>query len=64
MLKKERYNIMLSPRIITAIDNYAKRIDSSRSELVNDILLKFVSENELFFNSNEDDCIIGQLEVF
>ncbi len=63
MLKKERYNIMLNPRIVVAIDNYAKTFNSSRSEVVNDILFDYVSENRLFQIPEETE-IIGQLKVF
>ncbi len=63
MLKKERFNIMLNPRIVGAIDNYSKVIDSSRSELINNILSDYISENHLFHYIPKEPEVAGQLEV-
>ncbi len=63
MLKKERFNIMLNPRIVCAIDNYSKAIDSSRSELINNILSDYITENDLFHYIPKEPELVGQLKV-
>lgn len=63
MLKKERFNIMLNPRVVGAIDNYSKVIDSSRSELINNILYDYLSENDLLHYIPKEAEVIGQLKV-
>ena len=62
MLKKERFNVMFNPRVIAAIDAYANFIDSSRSEILNEIAYNYVMENNLFSFVSEEQ-IDGQLEV-
>lgn len=62
MLKKVRYNIMLFPRIIAAIDLQARRLETSRSDLIQQILSDYIIENDLYINSPEEE-IDGQLEV-
>ena len=62
MLKKVRYNIMLFPRIINAIDFQARRLDTSRSDLIQQILSDYIIENDLLSNQSEEQ-IDGQLEV-
>ena len=62
MLKKVRYNIMLFPRVIAAIDLQARRLETSRSDLIQHILSDYIIENDLYINSSEEE-IDGQLEV-
>lgn len=62
MLKKVRYNIMLFPRVIAAIDLQARRLETSRSDLIQQILSDYIIENDLYINSSEEE-IDGQLEV-
>lgn len=62
MLKKVRYNIMLFPRVIAAIDLQARRLETSRSDLIQQILSDYIIENDLYINSSEEE-IEGQLEV-
>ncbi len=62
MSKKERYNLMLFPRIIESIDFQAQRLDCSRSELIQNILSDYIIENDLLINQAEEQ-IDGQLEV-
>ena len=61
MLKKVRYNIMLFPRVIAAIDLQARRLETSRSDLIQQILSDYIIENDLYINSSDE--IDGQLEV-
>ena len=60
--KKERYNIMLFPRIIAALDIQARRLDTSRSDLIQQILSDYIIENDLYIFQPEEQ-IKGQLEV-
>lgn len=62
MQKKERYNLMLFPRVIESIDFQARRLDCSRSELIQKILSDYIIENDLLINQAEEQ-IDGQLEV-
>lgn len=61
-MNKLRYNIMLFPRIVNAIDFQARRLDTSRSELIQQILSDYIIENDLLLNQHEEQ-IDGQLEV-
>ena len=61
-MNKVRYNIMLFPRIIQAIDVQAHRLGTSRSDLIQQILSDYIIENDLIINSAEER-IDGQLEV-
>ena len=62
MQKKERINIMLAPKIISILDNYACRLDTSRSDLIQQILSGYIVDNGLDI-SFKDEQIAGQLEV-
>lgn len=61
MIVKERYNIMLNPRIVEIIDIEAAKLDLSRSAYINDLLLQYIAESGLFF-SNSDDSVQIKVE--
>lgn len=61
MIVKERYNIMLNPRIVEIIDIEAAKLDLSRSAYINDLLLQYIAESGLFF-SNSDDSVQIKIE--
>lgn len=61
-MNKIRYNIMLFPRVIEAIDIQARRLDTSRSDLIQQILSDYIIENDILINQAEEQ-IDGQLEV-
>lgn len=43
---RQRYNVMLDPRVVQAIDNVAKELKTTRSALMNEILrVKFAVSN-------------------
>lgn len=58
--KKERYNIMLTTRVVKIIDHHAQNLDMSRSELVLQILSDYIVDNNLFY-PDEDENIPGQV---
>lgn len=49
MLKKVRYNIILNPNYVAAIDIAAARARQSRSSYINDMLKQHVEDNNLLF---------------
>lgn len=61
MIVKERYNIMLNPRIVEIIDMEAAKLDLSRSAYINDLLLQYIAESDLFL-SNSDDSVQIKVE--
>lgn len=44
---KQRYNIMLNPKIVSSIDSICSDNDLSRSEFINSILSDFLLDNGL-----------------
>lgn len=63
MVKKERYNLMLNPRVVNALDYQAKRLGKSRSALIDDIFCVYIIENGLLNILQKDEQIVEQLEV-
>ena len=61
-MKKERYNIMLFPKIIAVLDNHARNLEMSRSDLIQQILSDYIIENSLYLSSAEEQ-LSGQIEV-
>lgn len=49
MLKKVRYNIILNPNYVAAIDVAAARAQQSRSSYINEMLKQHVEDNNLLF---------------
>lgn len=60
---KERYNIMLNPRLVEIIDREAAKAEQSRSAWINAILSQYVSEAGLMFSDSYSDNFIGQVEM-
>lgn len=44
---KQRYNLMLNPKIVSSIDSICADNDLSRSEFINSILSDFLLDNGL-----------------
>lgn len=44
---KQRYNIMLNPKIVSSIDSICADNDLSRSEFINSVLSDFLLDNFL-----------------
>lgn len=44
---KQRYNIMLNPKIVSSIDSICADNDLSRSEFINSVLSDFLLDNGL-----------------
>lgn len=63
MIVKERYNIMLNPRLVEIIDREAAKAEQSRSAWINDILSQYVSEAGLLFSGSYSNNVIGQVEM-
>ena len=67
MLRKERYNLTLNPRVVCMIDKLAEREDLSRSEYVNDLLITHCRNLKDFmqiaFDINPESEILKDLEV-
>lgn len=67
MLKKERYNLMLNPRVVGMIDKLAEREDLSRSEYVNKLFIEHCRERKdymvMSFGINPEIELIKDLEV-
>lgn len=65
---KQRYNIMLNPKIVSSIDSICADNDLSRSDFINSILSDFLLDNGLDSRPEpneitEDQIIIEDLNL-
>ncbi|MBQ8842444.1 MAG: hypothetical protein IJZ65_07440 [Ruminiclostridium sp.] len=54
MLKKERYNLTLNPKVVSIIDKLANYDYVSRSEYINSILVAHIITERYNFDKNSD----------
>lgn len=59
MLKKERYNLTLNPKVVAIIDKMASQSRFSRSEYINRILLDYIEEMDEYFEKNSKSGFSG-----
>lgn len=59
MIIKQRYNVMLKPRSMEILEVQSRKLDVSRSALIDRIIDEYISENGLFLVRDRDQ-IAGQ----
>lgn len=59
MIIKQRYNVMLKPRSMEILEAQSRKLEVSRSALIDRIIDEYISENGLFFVRDRDQ-IAGQ----
>ncbi len=63
MIIKKRFNVMLKPRSMDILEAQSRKLDVSRSALIDRIIDEWIMENGLFLVPSDLDQIDGQ-EVF
>ncbi len=63
MLKKERYNLTLNPKVVAIIDKMAMQSRLSRSDYINRLLINYIEEMDEYFEKNSKSGFSGVFGV-
>ena len=59
MIKKERYNLTLNPKLVAITDKLASQSGLSRSDYINRLLLQNIEDMDEYFEANSKSGFCG-----